>query len=1463
GKVDLDATVRVDGTIEVGLRSQQVLIIGEDGNPIEQTEGIIITREKAVLAQHIIDEINNLKSLAVQYAGTEAGTAFGNQAKFLEQELIRMGVDISGNKPLPLVWIDLIIVGDIKAEQPNINVLAEDGSLIGSGTLNASKKPALIRIINHSNHYLVLNSLIIPEREGGLLYFNYDPVLGDNLNATVNQRNKVKSAGFTINTSASAGSATSIIDIQNTYAGMNPPSIEVRGSIKNVGTQTNPGTVTITGKGGISTYGSVEAGVLTINAGGSFMQSYTDSLFNVGGVPRSYWGGLASWFQNYLFYVRPYPHQPVWYWPTNVYKPFQDWIDGQINSILNSPNVGAIRAENVFIAARYLNINGLIEAGRPMNEITLGDDTTNQITVYKTLIRVGLYNSKNYKDYPLVKNTIGLNLYYDPVQNAIVMDPLAVRGGYIELFGQIISTGSGKITALDGFGRINVNNQTDYDLIIKGLDTGIGTPGTIVITDTAKKKPGNDNAFLVTRYKRNYLASTNSYQMVTDTWYSDNSKAIISNNTANGSSATYTPMAGYRYEWIIGQKRMKEEVITYRSKSWLGADWLAKDPDNLYDSSTRNIGSPTLMPNGEYLTYRPGDADKPYMYWYQRRSSGRVLWGYRNWSKQSWFLAPKYYYEEYTYREGFVDVYYHSIKADYPIQIAFAGERSGSLGITSKGSIIIDGVVKNESGNTSFTSTGGSIRSNSNVPIATRNLTLKANTGIGGILPVYITLSGNGVLNAETNNGDISIKETLGKLLLGKVSTANGNVKLESKTGIFAENAGVSLVKGNAIDLLTTYGSIQGSEASSATPLRIDTGDIVGSGLTAKAASNINIEEISGSLRVISVTSGSGTDFADVILKISGGSLINPNTGEYTGNEGLKGFWNSRISGDVAAAKIAAYLEQAQLKRITDTAFMTYVPNITGRNINIDAMQNVGGIDEITITLLDGKAQMNDELIATLTAAEYGAVSFYDAADNKVDPTAPGVSVVYLKVNVPKSVVLRSEGNTTVLAGGSVYIESNHDLKLATISSKDRGTVRIRSTLGILNAINEAAVNIRGGDIILEAAGGTLGATGTMLTIQQESGKYLDARSAYDIMLKGVSGSFGGYDYDGSLGIGFIYTPTNLKLSTYSAVYDARNDSRESIAAAKLGIQAAAIGESADYLETDLADPIAGLTTGHLLLDSTGNIYLRELYGNMYITKVKSTGGNADLRAFGSIYGSDLDTAAIEAVSIALTALNGTLGKADAYLLIDTGAAGTLTAGANADIFIKETAGNLALYSVTSSTGDVFIESPQSITNGNPAGTNITARNARLLATESIGTVDKFIKIMVDQLEALTQNGGMWIHNGKDLSIGNFTELAEIKAGTTAYIIVSGHLLHKAGLTIEAGNQVCLKVDRNSADIDPSAGGKLDLFGQILSPLLNIYGGDYKDTILIQTASSLPHTVIETGAGNDSITLDELKPVLS
>ena len=234
---------------------------------------------------------------------------------------------------------------------------------------------------------------------------------------------------------------------------------------------------------------------MKIDANGNLTQSYTESFFNVGGSPRAIWSGLVQQIQGR---TSTYPYRLVL--KIDLSSPSlislvwerDTTYDGIIQDILSRVPTNRIKADNIFIAARYLNINGTIEAGHSEYNITFGSEVASRIDSYKN---AGI-RSQNYKDYPLYYGEVGYFYYYDPVANAIVLEPIAVRGGYIELFGHIISTGNGTIKALDGYGTINVQNNTGYDLIIKGLDTGIGSKGVVIITDTSKKKPGYDNVYL-------------------------------------------------------------------------------------------------------------------------------------------------------------------------------------------------------------------------------------------------------------------------------------------------------------------------------------------------------------------------------------------------------------------------------------------------------------------------------------------------------------------------------------------------------------------------------------------------------------------------------------------------------------------------------------------------------------------------------------------------------------------------------------------------------------------------------------------------------------------------------------------------------------------------------------------------------------------------------------------------------
>ena len=98
-----------------------------------------------------------------------------------------------------------------------------------------------------------------------------------------------------------------------------------------------------------------------------------------------------------------------------------------------------------------------------------------------------------------------MKFYYDPVNDRIFLADVSVHGGIVELYGHIISTGTGQVSALDGFGTINIKNLTNYNLAISSLDTGTGSHGKIKITDTSKKTEiGGKTYYQVTQYNRIY-----------------------------------------------------------------------------------------------------------------------------------------------------------------------------------------------------------------------------------------------------------------------------------------------------------------------------------------------------------------------------------------------------------------------------------------------------------------------------------------------------------------------------------------------------------------------------------------------------------------------------------------------------------------------------------------------------------------------------------------------------------------------------------------------------------------------------------------------------------------------------------------------------------------------------------------------------------------------------------------------
>src|SRR5690606_19270468 len=154
-----------------------------------------------------------------------------------------------------------------------------------------------------------------------------------------------------------------------------------------------------------------------------------------------------------------------------------------------------------------------------------------------------------------------------------VVDGTSVRGGYIQLFGQIMNTASsgGQLNVLDGFGTIDITNTSDIPVVLQTLNAGDdptgtrrGVAGVIEITDVVgvdtsdAANPRVDIRY--TRYTRDYVpgSATGSIQILTQLGHIDNASgdfiadgdAVLT--TGGDRTASYDPRANQRYVWTTG-----------------------------------------------------------------------------------------------------------------------------------------------------------------------------------------------------------------------------------------------------------------------------------------------------------------------------------------------------------------------------------------------------------------------------------------------------------------------------------------------------------------------------------------------------------------------------------------------------------------------------------------------------------------------------------------------------------------------------------------------------------------------------------------------------------------------------------------------------------------------------------------------------------------------------------------------
>lgn len=827
-------------------------------------KGEVIDRKKQASIDWQKQVAGNQELLANQISATEKFYANGGtdaNGTFTKDGASVITVDANGN-PVPEdtegsyyllhknVYQQMthnMKIDDITAQLGDI--LFEGDNVSGSGTLHAGGD-ASVSITNASPNTLTVGDIQVVGRggidgsgQGGTIFYNDVELKGD-MKAAIEKENKDKSmnVGFAVTTRQDTAAPS--ITVKNTFQ----PSDYKDGDMPHYAASTttlagyiyNPrGSVTVESKNGdVYNDGTIYAGTVDMKVeNGDFIQSLSDkkdSIFHVGGAPLDDTGR-----QN-----------------------------GQ-------PGTGILANGNIFISARYVNINSRIQSGIADWDLTIPKDCK---FYYEDTNGNKMYvQSKS--DVPAgrtvcVEGATGRaaeKLSYDFDSGRFIVDDIEVHGGKVSIVGTIINTTNDKskarIEALDGYGQISIRNDSGKDIELRTLSTGEGTEGRIELTDLDR---GTGKIARKTTYTRDGGKIHMSVQNYQNGAPSGNAQDTV---LAAGTDGTYTPVAGSYYTLQTGTD--KSYTTTYElhktKVDWWGINNKTPTGQEVLDQGgtitdykqgdTRTLNGGAIITTANDLNGgSTGDAYKEST----KTINNKTESIFTQKAKRLWYtvgLAKKFDYKL-VEKKYDTTIHQYSQKADYDIGIRFIGdETGGKLNVNGgTGNVIVNGTISNGLGEATLSA--GGIQQGARGYIDTNTLTMTATTGSAGTRDAAIKT------NAMTVSGsaakDFGVKVVNHGVTAGSITAGAAAIQAE---GDISQQAGTKVHAGR-VELASGV-AIQGANGS----FLIEAGQSEGKdyGLKASAEGHISIENTSGDLYLDSVISKEG----DVSLKTNGSFIDN------------------------------------------------------------------------------------------------------------------------------------------------------------------------------------------------------------------------------------------------------------------------------------------------------------------------------------------------------------------------------------------------------------------------------------------------------------------------------------------------------------------------------------------------------------------------------------------------------------
>ena len=757
------------------------------------------------------------------------------------------------------------LVGDVTAQLGDI--VFEGDNVSGAGTLKAGGD-AEVKITNDSPNHLVMGDIHVVGSQGtagagqgGTIYFNSTEIKGDSaeaIRAAIKKENKDagKNVSFAAETRYQTGGPS--VTIENNFRPKAyvdgdhapyyaAPSVDLKGYIYNP-----RGTVTVTSANGdVYNKGTIYAGSVNMTvSNGDFIQTYDassagtrSSISSVGGNPLDDTGGLYNVDEN-----------------------------GKANEKLGN---GILANGNVFISARYVNINSKIQSGVPDHAITIPKEY--KLFYMDGSTKVDVTNAATVPSGAkiLVADKAGKEIEgvsYDRANDRFVISDVEVHGGHVSIVGTILNTtndtNKARIEALDGYGTIRVKNDSDKNIELKTLSTGGGIEGKIEITDLDRS---SGKITRKTTYTRKDGVIRQSVQTYTDG--APTGDPAISTFT-NAKDAKYQTTKGSYYTVQTGQD--SSTTTTYELHDtrldWWGIDDKAPTSAEMLARG----GTVTDFSQGVVRTLQGGafvsgynkvdgtKTDGTYVTTDKQFTAAEPTSIFTKKEERLWYtlgLAKKFDYKlvETTYD---TKVTQYSLQSDYDVGIGFGGSENGGTLTVDGGShdVLINGTLSNGRG--ASTLSGGSLTQGDLGYVDTGSLHMTA-TGSVGSAGQAIKTSADTVSGSAGGDFAVNVK---GNVTLGAVS-AGKIADITAEDGI-AQAAGETL-SASRVNLDAGSGAIRG--ASGALSIQTKQGSGEAYGLKASADGNIAITNTGGDLYLDSVTSKHG----DVTLTTDGSFIDN------------------------------------------------------------------------------------------------------------------------------------------------------------------------------------------------------------------------------------------------------------------------------------------------------------------------------------------------------------------------------------------------------------------------------------------------------------------------------------------------------------------------------------------------------------------------------------------------------------